>query len=327
MIVSCSSCETKFEIPDDRYRPGRKARCSICGEVFVFSEREETPDPVLAPPEVQEPVVPETPFADDESPAEPAASSRSSLMAEMDAAVASVASAEDRAASKNLFDFPDSPDDIIPPGVPKAIPAKPRRRKWAVALGVALVLALLAYGGVMVYSAFFMSPKGGDPDRISDPAAVASLGGRTSGTDPEKEVARQAAVRRLALENVRQYTVTENESTGPMIVVEGVVVNNFDEPKDLVLLEVTLFDKKGNPLVLREQYCGVVLSLLQLRTLARPAIESALVSQYMILTNNTDIPPGGRVPFTTVFFDLPGAAYEFEVKIVDVQNSKKKDQK
>ena len=284
MIVSCSNCETKFEIPDDAYRPGRKARCSICGEVFVFSEWEEV-------------------------------SVQSSVLTEAQESVDSEAS----------FDFPDSPDDIIPPKASQKIPAKSSRKKWAVALGAALVLALLAYGGVMVYTAFFASPKGGDPDRVSDPVAVASLGGRTSGADPEKEAARQAAVRRLALENVRQYTVTENESTGPMIVVEGVVVNNFDEPKDLILLEVMLFDKKGNPLVLREQYCGVVLSLLQLRTLARPAIESALVSQYMILINNTDIPSGGRVPFTTVFFDLPGSAYEFEVKIVDVQNSKKKD--
>ncbi|MCC8194613.1 MAG: DUF3426 domain-containing protein, partial [Deltaproteobacteria bacterium] len=146
---------------------------------------------------------------------------------------------------------------------------------------------------------------------------------RKSVPDPEKEAARLAAVRGLALENVRQYTVTENENTGPMVVVEGAVVNNFDAPKDLVLLEVTLFDNKGNALVLREQYCGVVLSLLQLRTLSKPAIESALTSQYMILTNNTDIPPGGRVPFTTVFFDLPNSAYEFEVKIVDAQDPAK----
>ena len=326
MIVSCSSCETKFEIPDDTYRPGRKARCSLCGEIFVLQEQDADIAPPAVSPKAHDPSVTEHDVAE-EGGAPSAEDSDSESMPEVDDAFADGPYFNDRFSAQERAFPPASPDDIVPPDAPKAASSKPGKKRWIVGLGIVLVLALLTYGGVMVYSVFFASPKTGDPDRVSDPAAVASLGGRSSGADPEKEAARLAAVRRLALENVRQYTVTENENTGPMIVVEGTVVNNFDTPKDLVLLEVTLFDKKGNPLVLREQYCGVVLSLLHLRTLARPAIESALVSQYMILTNNTDIPPGGRVPFTTVFFDLPESAYEFEVKIVDVQDSKKKEQK
>lgn len=279
MIVTCPSCETKFAIPDDKYRPGRKARCSNCG--FVFPLPELTED--ISPPVDDLPLSP--------PPAQPAPAP------------------------------PASPEDIVPPVSEKSAPPGRSRKKLPFILAIALAVALLGFGGVMVYSSFFAAPKTSDPARATDGKVVDSLGGRTVTEDEEKEAARQAAVRRLSLENVRQQTVTDNEKTGPMVVIEGTVVNNFDVPKDLILLEVTLYDGKGNALVLREQYCGVTLSLLQLRTLPKAAIESALSNQVVILTNNADIPPGGRVPFTTVFFDLPHSAYEFEVKIVDVQDS------
>jgi predicted Zn finger-like uncharacterized protein len=34
MIVICPQCETSFSLPDEQYRPGRKARCSQCAFVF-----------------------------------------------------------------------------------------------------------------------------------------------------------------------------------------------------------------------------------------------------------------------------------------------------
>ena len=336
MIVSCSSCETKFEIPDGTYRPGRKARCSVCGNVFVLEEQDAAIAQETDFPASQEHSLPEnqaatqgvdSPAAQPASP--PATSPEPDFMAQMDAALADAESAGTRSVTPPP-DMPEpipavsaSVDDILLPTTPKKTETKRSKRKLFFALGAVFVLALLAYGGIMVYSAFFVAPKATDPDRISDKTVVESLGGRTSSVDTEKEAARQAAVRGLMLENLRQYTVKENESTGPMVVVEGTVVNNSDVSKDLILLEVTLFDKEGNALVLREQYCGVVLSLLQLRTLAKPAIEGALASQYMILSNNTNILPDGRVPFTTVFFDLPDSAYEFEVKLIDAQDSKK----
>lgn len=279
MIVPCPNCETRFVIPDDKYRPGRKARCSNCGFVFPLPElTEDSSQPVedftLSSPPDQPASVP-----------------------------------------------PASPEDIVPPVSEKSAPPGCKGKKLPFLLAIAFVVALLGFGGVMVYPSFFEASKTSDPVRATDGKLVDSLGGRTVTEDEEKEAARQTAIRRLSLENVRQQTVADNEKTGPMVVIEGTVVNNFDVPKDLILLEVTLYDSKGNALVLREQYCGVTLSLLQLRTLPKAAIESALSNQVVILTNNADIPPGGRVPFTTVFFDLPNTAYEFEVKIVDVQDS------
>ena len=380
MIVTCPNCETKFEIPDDKYRPGRKARCSNCGHVFVLPEAE-VPAPIVpdipaapVPPVAPDiPIVPDIPIAPAAPPAAPAAafpaaapdmtvssdevSSFDALMRDLDSALpgeeppvadvgfppheenAGTEKKEPAAAVEEELIPPPPPaspasvDDIVVPPppplkgkrripIPKiSIPAVPMNRKrLLLILGIALIVALLGYGGIMVFSALFSDSKTTDPARVTDGGVVESLGGRTSQADLEKEAARQAAVRRLALENVRQYTVSDNENTGPMVVVEGTVINNFDTPKDLILLEVTLFDKKGNALVLREQYCGITLTPLQLRTLSKAAIENALANQSSIIINNTDILPGGSVSFATVFFDLPRGAYEFEVKIIDVQD-------
>lgn len=43
MIVQCPQCETAFAVPDDVYRPGRKARCSQCAHVFRLPELDSPP--------------------------------------------------------------------------------------------------------------------------------------------------------------------------------------------------------------------------------------------------------------------------------------------
>lgn len=314
MIVTCPSCETKFEIPDDKYRPGRKARCSNCGNVFVL-------------PDMAEDVPPVVPASAPEPP-EPAPASfgadLDALLAQADAGDSSdsgqfqekTETAEDEpeadaipegdAEEEDLSETapPASFDDVVPPpsSKTKLAFAKPGKKKLLLILGIVLIVALLGYGGVMVFSAFFAPPP--LPKAISQ----------------EEEAARQVAVGRLALENVQQYRV-ENEKAGPMVVLEGAVVNNFDAPKDYILLEITLYDGSGKINALREQYCGVTLTELQLRTFSRDAIESALKNEAAIVINNTNILPGSRVQFTSVFFGVPKSAYEFEVRIVDVKDS------
>lgn len=318
MIVTCPSCTAKFEIPDDKYRPGRKARCSNCGNVFPLPDVEADGIPhddiFSTVPSQAAPSFPSPGIPGDDAPEDPAPAGEPSP-------------SPARPLAEDMAPMPDPADNVVipPPPSPEKKTFKDKfknRKRLFVIVGAVFVTLLLGYGGSMVYSAFF-SPPSGSPDRLTDGRLARSLGGQ-SGPISEKEAARQATVRRLALGNVRQHTVTDNEKTGPMIVIEGVVANNFDSPRDLVLLEITLYDDQGRALVMREQYCGITLSLLQLRTLSKAALEAALTNQVNILSNNTDIPPGGTVPFTCVFFDLPKAAYEFEVKIADVQDPSRK---
>ena len=313
MIVACPQCETKFDIPDDKYRPGRKARCSNCGNVFPLPELagsgdagrsaleddlfssldtdiknsmpEETPDVPLAKDFEENDFDPVKPDPAYETPPPP----------------------------------PASVEDVIF-GSSEEKPAKRSRKNLFIILVAILILILLGVGGFLLYSVFFSPSEPPAPTQKIDSRTSLTLDGKGSGEGQGDDASRQSAVRRLALEKVRQYTITDNPKTGRMVVIEGTVVNNFDTPKDLILLEVTLYDEKGNALVLREQYCGIILPLMQLTTMPKAALENALNNQTDIFTNNTNIPPGGRVSFMTVFFDLPSAAYEFEVKIVDVKD-------
>ena len=38
MIIVCPKCSTKFNLPDDKVSPLRKAKCSFCGNIFVMAE-------------------------------------------------------------------------------------------------------------------------------------------------------------------------------------------------------------------------------------------------------------------------------------------------
>ncbi len=285
MIASCPSCETKFNVPDHAYVPGRKARCSNCGHVFAL-------------PELTDPFSASSPSSPPPAPArtEPVRAESAPLSGNIPD---TPASGEPR--EETSFQEPD--DVVLAPAGGKA-PASGRwknKSRVLILAGIFCVLVLLGYGGYKVFSSF------------SKPAP-------TPDANAGKEAAQQELVKHLALENVRQYVVANNEKAGRMVVVEGEVVNNFSVPKELILLEVTLYDDKGKPVAARQQYCGIVLSLFQLQILSKQELEDALKNQVEILTNNTNIQPKKKVPFITVFFNPPDTTYEFGVKIVDVKD-------
>jgi predicted Zn finger-like uncharacterized protein len=301
MIVACPQCETKFEIPDDKYRPGRKARCSNCGNVF--------PLPELAASSTGDAGVPSL---EDDLFASLDADVKNALPEEAPAPFSDKDGSEKDGSENNgedsaFKDFAPEPeeDDVPPPpaSVEDAVldsneekPAKRGRKKLFIILAAVLVLLLLGGGGFLLYSVFFSPVEPTAAAQKVDSRTSLALDGKSGADAKEGDASRQSAVRRLALEKVRQYTVADNQKAGRMMVIEGNVVNNLDTLKDLILLEVTLYDEKGNPRVLREQYCGVTLSLMQLTTMPKAALENVLNNQTDIFTNNMNIPPGGRVP-------------------------------
>jgi predicted Zn finger-like uncharacterized protein len=58
MIISCPQCETSFSLPDEQYRPGRKARCSRCSFVFRLPGGLDPADADARPPEESPPKAP-----------------------------------------------------------------------------------------------------------------------------------------------------------------------------------------------------------------------------------------------------------------------------
>ncbi|WP_297047205.1 zinc-ribbon and DUF3426 domain-containing protein [uncultured Desulfovibrio sp.] len=167
-----------------------------------------------------------------------------------------------------------------------------RRRLW-LALLLVLVLAGAGAGG---YFSFFA--------RETPPS--------------EADIAKKVEL--LTMRNVRQYNVL-NEKVGKVFVIEGRVVNEFPDPKELISLEGAIYDKDKKPLAVKKQLAGTQLSLFQLQVLSEKEMESFLNNKVEILTNNTNVLPGAEVPFMILFYDPPDDVAEFGVKIVDVKNA------
>lgn len=151
--------------------------------------------------------------------------------------------------------------------------------------------------------------------------AVKEKMGLSTSVVPEMTAAEQAAklaalVSDLQLTEVRQYLVFNDKIGGNISVIEGKAMNGFDEPRDLIRLEVTLYDDADNPLVSKTQLAGSMVSLFQLQVLSEQELESALTNKLDILSNNTNVPPGGTVPFMVVFYQPPDTATNFTVQVI-----------
>lgn len=125
-------------------------------------------------------------------------------------------------------------------------------------------------------------------------------------------------VKNIALRGVRQYNIS-NEKLGNISVVEGKVVNGFDQPRQLIRIEAALYDAAGNALVSKQQLAGTSLSLFQLQVLGEQELEQALANKIDIMANNTNVLPGSEVRFMVVFYSPPDNAAEYGVKIIDAQ--------
>lgn len=125
----------------------------------------------------------------------------------------------------------------------------------------------------------------------------------------------------LDIRDVRQFVVPneENDKFEKLTVIEGKVINLFDEPRSFIELEASLFDANGTPLVTKRQMGGPHISLFQLQVLGQAELEEALRDQISILNYNMDIKPQESVPFMFIFYNPPEGAANYNVKIVGAQ--------
>lgn len=131
------------------------------------------------------------------------------------------------------------------------------------------------------------------------------------------------AVKYISLEDIKQYMV-ENDKIGKILVIEGKAVNNFNKPKELIKIEATLFDDKGNVVEKKSLLCGNKVSLFQLQSWSMEQLEKELNSKVGVLMNNTKIPPGGSVDFMVLFYNPPQNVHEYGVKVIEALDVEKK---
>lgn len=204
---------------------------------------------------------------------------------------------------QTVFQLPGQapPPKNIPPESPppdrELLPEMPKRRKSRLWLWLSFVVLLLALAGGGAWYYFQMA---------SPPPETG------------EEIAKK--VERLTMRNVRQYNLL-NEKVGKVFVIEGKVVNEFDTPRDFIELEGAIYDADKRVLESKRQLAGTQLSLFQLQVLTEKEMESFLHNKMEILANNTNVPPGGEVPFMILFYAPPDNVAEFGVRIVDVKTS------
>lgn len=315
MILQCPSCDTKYNFPEDKYKEGRKVKCTICGHVFPLpAQRPPQPEPEPEPEEdaFQESLEEDgldSLFDDDEAapqPEEKPAPEREEPGAgeesgepepkEDDSASVQEEFALDGASGKG-FDL-----DAMVAG--EAEKTKGKRSKLAMVMGL---VALLVVGGLAYY--FLPLFMGGEEPEEEQPAET-------------EQVITTEQIKNFALEDVKQYYV-DNEKIGKLFVVQGKVVNNFTVPKELVKIEANLFDSSGASVVSKTMLIGNTVSLFQLQMLSKDELEATINNKVGILTANTNVPPGGEVPFVVVFYNPPDTVQEFGIKVVSAKDPPK----
>ena len=178
-----------------------------------------------------------------------------------------------------------------------SLPSAPKRsKKLFILVAVVLVLAIGGACGAWWY-----------------------LKGQKVQPPPVSTVPLTQKLEKLSMRNVRQYYVN-NEKIGPISVIEGKVVNGFASPKELIEIEAALYGQDKSPLMTKRQHAGTSLSLFQLQVLEEKNLETFINNKLEVLANNTNVPPGGEVPFMVLFYKPPPSVAEFGVKIVDVRD-------
>ncbi len=289
MIVQCPNCSTKYNLADDKFQEGRKVRCTVCKHVFPLLPTE--PD-FEAPPK-----------APDEEAFRPPRREEAGRKAEGAAAVD----------KDDLFDI-DKEDKkrkrakLPTPGEGKA--KKKRGLKVSTILaGIILLLAAAVGAGY-----YFM------PEQF----ALLGLPGFEGGNKTAKQDAiSPEMVKNLDLD-VNQPNWISNKKIGKVYVIQGKVVNRFETPKELIKLRADLFDANKQVVDSKTQMAGNTVSLFQLESFSSEELEATLNNKVGILTNNTNIPPGGEVPFVILFFNPPKSAIEMAVTVVEAKDPPKK---
>lgn len=257
MIIACPRCETSFSLPDALYKPGKKARCSQCGNVF--------PMPAM-PGEDLEP----------------------------GPGVGQV--------------YAPSPTAETKAG---AVPFWKKHLPLLAAAAAVCLFLVLGYGGYLVYKS------------LTAPAAPGVAAQKTDeggGQRPEKQAEFERLIGSISLDEVRQFVV-DNAKIGRIAVIQGVAINTSQTPKEYVAVESRLMDANKRVLAQVRQLGGVPLTLFQLQYLSEAEMKDTLNNRIIIMTNNTNIPPGGRVNFVTVFTKVPEDMKTFEVRVIDVREA------
>lgn len=202
------------------------------------------------------------------------------------------------------------------------------RKPLLISVVCLLLLGGMAAGGWWVASNFFSDTSATEGDLASvegqDQAGNPQDGAGQPGRDAADAAEQSAVIRDIAIENLRQFTVN-NPAIGALVVMEGNVVNTSRQNKANITVEAWLADEKGTVLVHQKQLCGISVPLYQLQSMNEGHLREALNNRVQLLSNNTNVRPGARIPFTVIFASPPQNMHSFHLRVIHADKSEIQD--
>lgn len=305
MIVQCEKCQSKFRLDDALVKKeGTKVRCSVCRYVF----RVYPPEPVGAPPPEVSVSAPPPPSRE---PGDILEEEEAKLFETGPGDLQGAAAGAAEGAEDLLDEGPVEEDlDSEMPGLreplaPSAFEKSPaiyaeKPSAWKRFFVALLILILLLAGGAA--AVWFWAPDW-IPDSMPFLAPVKKTPVQDSGT------------RQLALKSVTGAFL-DSEQLGPLFLIRGEVQNNYPGSRSFIRLKGSILDENGQVVVSREGYAGNLLNKQEISKLTSEQIAQAMENRYGEGGKNLSVEPGGTVPFTLVFEDLPENIAEFTVEAV-----------
>jgi len=304
MVVVCPECNTRFSLDESRI-PGAAAnvRCSRCRHVFRIARDGQVIAPDLAPP------------SDKTQEASPQAEVREEVP----------------------FPLPPEPGENGPPpqkegasgeevqpqpfAMPEEVPAPPEMRRpwlWIPILGLAA--ALLGALAWLTWQGNLPAPlkpltdivqrwKGKQPPAQQPAKAPGPEAGAPAApivVTPPPPLVPAADLRDLSVEWAQAHYqgLVNDKGGGQVLLIQGEILNKGKSSRGPIRLKAILTDSQHRPLREEVVYTGTTLTDTEAKTLTPEEIKGWLAkpggrSQDRVLK------PGGKQPFTAVFFGVP----------------------
>lgn len=326
MNVECAECNSEFSIDESRLKDGgSKVRCAVCKNVFTVYPPEKEPVEELSleespeeeleetvaldsvsdltekePETIEESIEAEFDKAFDDAMEGPAGADQLPDLGEgldMEGAMDQASEIEEKVTRKATQEIPRRPEKVKKaPAAPRFV-EKPRRSPL---LMVVLLVILLVLGGAA--AVYFLVP-----DLIPDSFSFLKPATREDIAD--------VGIRRLSFKAVTGSFV-DSHKTGQLFVVKGMVTNNYPEPRSFILVKGSILDENGAVVKRRLAYAGNIFREEQLKAMSLEDIKNGLKNRFGKGRMNLNIDPGGSIPFTIIFDDLPENMSEFTVEAV-----------
>jgi hypothetical protein len=131
----------------------------------------------------------------------------------------------------------------------------------------------------------------------------------------ERNELADAGHRRLSFSGVTGSFVESAES-GHLFVIKGIVRNDYPKKRSFILIKGSILDDRGRVIKEKLAYAGNSLDEEDIKVANLEQINKAMKNKYGEDRKNVDVEPGGSVPFTIVFENLPDNLSEFTVEAV-----------